>query len=83
MKYLQVRRNDDRFHGTVVDIPERDWPMTSKLHPTWQVIEEVEESVPTMVVPDAPKPIGIECPICGFQAKSFQSLKIHRTRKHL
>lgn len=84
VKYVHVQRNDDKFQGSVVEIPIDSLPMTLKVHPTWVVVEKISGNERRFDVPveNAPKQDKLICPICGFEAKNKTSLKSHKTRKH-
>ena len=80
--FYYVKRSD----GSVVDIPEKDLEQTLKLHPDWRVMSKTDDQTfkedLKVKVDDAPKSSPLECPICGFVAKSESGLRNHKKSKH-
>lgn len=71
MKYVFVRRLID---GVTLDIPETQLAETLKRG--FEVVKEATE------ITMEETPLKIECPICGFIAKSDFGLKVHK-KKHV
>lgn len=84
MTHIVLARDDQKFRGSTIDIPEHDLTNTLKRHPTWRVLERVEAVVRgdiQAVVEDAPKAPALECPICGKEYKTEGHLQAHK-QKH-
>jgi hypothetical protein len=81
-KFYYVKRNDDEFGGSIVEIPERSLEFTLKQHPTWRVMDTSTDNDTAPIVPEAPKSNTLHCPLCGVESKSEHGLKVHKARKH-
>ena len=85
MKYVFIQRNDDKFNGSVIDLPESLVESTLKRHPNWKVLDSIRgkaRSEPDAVISDAPKAPAMECPLCGKQYKTDIRLQAHK-KTHL
>ncbi len=80
MNFHYVRRVKAGKDLGVVDIPTRDLVETLKRNPDWIDLGEVTVS---KIGPPELR-IGVtECPICGFEAKNEQGLKVHKSKHYV
>lgn len=74
-EYVYVRRLKD---GQVLDIPKKHLEMTLKKG--FELIGDVTVYPETATEQD--DTTGLVCPLCGFEAKGVQSLRMHKMKKH-
>lgn len=76
-----VKRNDEKHHGSIIEIPASHLQETLRLHKTWQVDEDRDVKV-SPLENEVPKQPMFHCPLCGLESKSEHGLKVHKARKH-
>lgn len=77
-KYVYVKRNDNKFRGSTVDMTVEEAQAAIKRNPEWVILGDALEINEQSY---APKLQTLSCPLCPYQAKSNQGLLMHK-RKH-
>jgi hypothetical protein len=76
MKYSYLRRLKD---GKEFCIPEQD--VAGTLKQGFELVEEAQEEIQVVKV-EEPKEQSFQCPLCEFNTKFENALKIHKGRRH-